>query len=127
MAAQGGYQSNDRVGQMRAQVDEVRGVMSQNIERVMERGEKLDDLVDKTGALEENAVKFRQTTKKVKRKMWWKNTKMTLILIVVVIVIIVILIFSFVPMGGGGGGGGGSGDQSTVKPSVLPTVTTPSP
>ena len=40
--------------------------MSQNIERVMERGEKLDDLVDKTGALEQNAVRFRQTSKKVR-------------------------------------------------------------
>ena len=47
-------------------MDEVRGVMSQNIERVMERGEKLDDLVDKTGALEQNAVRFRQTSKKVR-------------------------------------------------------------
>ena len=52
------------------QVDDVRGVMSQNIERVMERGERLDDLVDKTGNLEQNAVKFRQTSRKVRQK--WK-------------------------------------------------------
>jgi len=115
---QGGYQSNDRVGQLRGQVDEVRGVMSQNIERVMERGEKLDDLVDKTGQLEANAVRFRQTSNKVKRKMWWKNTKMTLILVVVAVAIILIIIFSTVPMGGGGGSSGGGGDSgaTTVKP-----------
>jgi len=112
---QGGYQSNDRVGQLRGQVDEVRGVMSQNIERVMERGEKLDDLVDKTGALEQNAVRFRQTSKKVRRKMWWKNTKMTLIIVVVVVAIILIIIFSTVPMGGGGGGSGGGGDTPTTQ------------
>jgi len=121
-ASQGGYQANDRVGQLRGQVDEVRGVMSQNIERVMERGERLDDLVDKTGNLEQNAVKFRQTSRKVKRKMWWKNTKMTLILIVVVIAIILIIIFSVVPMGGGGGGGGG--DTPTTAPSTASSALT---
>lgn len=116
-SGQGGYQANDRVGQLRGQVDDVRGVMSQNIERVMERGERLDDLVDKTGNLEQNAVKFRQTSRKVKRKMWWKNTKMTLILIVVAIAIILIIIFSVVPMGGGGGG-----NDPTPAPST-PTLT----
>lgn len=42
----------DNITQLRAQVDEVKGVMTENIERVLERGEKLDDLIDKTTDLE---------------------------------------------------------------------------
>ena len=34
------------------QVDEVKGVMTQNIEKVLERGDRLDDLMDKTEELE---------------------------------------------------------------------------
>ena len=35
------------------QVGEVTGVMKQNMEKVMERGDKLDDLVDKSEQLEQ--------------------------------------------------------------------------
>ena len=40
------------MSRLQSQVDEVKGVMSQNIEKVMERGERLDDLMDKTEELE---------------------------------------------------------------------------
>ena len=36
---------------MNEQVDEVKAVMSDNIEKVLQRGEKLDTLVDKTDNL----------------------------------------------------------------------------
>ena len=37
---------------LQSQVDEVKGVMTQNIEKVLERGDHLDDLMDKTEELE---------------------------------------------------------------------------
>ena len=37
---------------LQSQVDEVKGVMTQNIEKVLERGDRLDDLMDKTEELE---------------------------------------------------------------------------
>ena len=37
---------------LQGQVKEVQGVMSQNIEAVIQRGERLDDLMDKTDELE---------------------------------------------------------------------------
>ena len=43
---------NDTVTRLQSQVDEVKGVMTQNIEKVMERGDRLDDLMDKTEELE---------------------------------------------------------------------------
>lgn len=46
------YSKSDNVAKLRSQVDEVKDVMTQNIERVLDRGEKLDDLVDKTEDLE---------------------------------------------------------------------------
>ena len=39
-----------------------------------------DNLVTKTTDLEAGAAVFRDQTKVVRRKMWWKNTKMNLIL-----------------------------------------------
>jgi len=34
------------------QVDDVKGVMTQNIERILERGQRLEELMDKTDELE---------------------------------------------------------------------------
>lgn len=90
---------NQRVADLRSQVNEVKDVMSQNIERVMERGDNLDNLVTKTTDLEAGAAVFRDRTRQVKRKMWWRNTKMNLIMAVVVVVIIVIIVLSTVNWG----------------------------
>lgn len=85
------YSKSDNVSKLRSQVDEVKDVMTQNIERVLERGERLDDLVDKTTDLEASAATFQTTARRIKRKYWWKNTKMMLILILVGIIIVVII------------------------------------
>ena len=34
---------------MQAQVDEVKGIMHQNIEKVIDRGDKIENLQEKTG------------------------------------------------------------------------------
>jgi len=85
-----------KVAALRSQVNEVKDVMSKNIEKVMERGDNLDNLVTKTTDLEAGAAVFRDRTKVVRRKMWWKNAKMNIILGIVAVVIIVIIILSTV-------------------------------
>lgn len=89
---------NDSVSRLQSQVDEVKGVMTQNIEKVMERGDRLDDLMDKTEELEASAANFQQTSRKISRRYWWRNKKMTLILCgvgtVVVVIIVIIILFS---------------------------------
>lgn len=94
--AAAGPEDNSKVADLRSQVNEVKDVMTKNIERVLERGDNLDNLVTKTTDLEAGAAVFRDQTKVVRRKMWWKNTKMNLILGIVAIVIIVIIILSTV-------------------------------
>ncbi len=48
---------------MQAQIDEVKDVMLENIDRVLERGEKIELLVDKTARLNEHAVKFEKSVR----------------------------------------------------------------
>jgi len=45
---------NDQITTLQSQVEEVKGVMTQNIERVLERGQRLEELMDKTTDLEAN-------------------------------------------------------------------------
>ncbi len=47
-----GKPGDEKVAQLRAQVSEVQAIMTQNVERVLERGDRLDELVDRSGDLE---------------------------------------------------------------------------
>ncbi|XP_076453479.1 vesicle-associated membrane protein 7-like [Babylonia areolata] len=89
---------NDNVSRLQSQVDEVKGVMTQNIEMVLERGERLEDLMDKTDDLSASAMTFQKTARRIRKKYWWQNKKMTLIIcgisLLVIIVIIIIVLFS---------------------------------
>lgn len=44
-----GGPTNDKTKEVQSQVNEVVGIMNENINKVMERGEKLDSLQMKTG------------------------------------------------------------------------------
>ncbi|CAL1384457.1 unnamed protein product [Linum trigynum] len=69
----------NKLAKVKAQVSEVKGVMMENIEKVLDRGEKIELLVDKTENLRSQAQDFRQQGTKIKRKMWYENMKMKLI------------------------------------------------
>jgi vesicle-associated membrane protein 7 len=71
--------------------------MSQNIESLLERGERIDLLVDKTDRLGGNAHDFRVRSRNLRRQMWFKNVKLMALLILVII----FLVYLFVGFGCG--------------------------
>jgi vesicle-associated membrane protein 4 len=77
--------------QVQNQVDEVIGIMHTNIEKVVQRGEKLDTLQNKTEELQNGALSFKKTSTQVKNDMWWKNVKLTLVAVGVVTAICIII------------------------------------
>uniref|UniRef100_A0A3B5AE76 Vesicle associated membrane protein 4 n=1 Tax=Stegastes partitus TaxID=144197 RepID=A0A3B5AE76_9TELE len=66
---------NDKIKQVQSQVDEVIDVMQENISKVIERGERLDDLQDKSESLSDNASAFSSRAKQLHRRMWWRDMK----------------------------------------------------
>jgi vesicle-associated membrane protein 7 len=85
----------DSLAKVKGQIEDVKGVMVDNIEKVLARGEKIELLVDKTEQLNQSAKKFQRASKSLKSAMWWKNVKMWG-LIFVITVIIIWLIASFI-------------------------------
>lgn len=49
--------------------------MRTNVEKVLERDQKLSELDDRADALQQGASQFEQQAGKLKRKYWWKNIK----------------------------------------------------
>ncbi|KAL2244542.1 vesicle-associated membrane protein 721-like [Sesamum indicum] len=83
-----------KLAKVKAQVSEVKGVMMENIEKVLDRGEKIELLVDKTENLHHQAQDFRATGTKIRRKMWLQNMKIKLIVLAIVIALILIIVLS---------------------------------
>ena len=66
----------DAISNVQGEIDNVRGIMSKNIESVLERGERIDLLVDKTDRLGGSAHEFRVRSRGLRRAMvriLWRN------------------------------------------------------
>lgn len=84
----------DSLAAARKEIDNVRGIMTDNIDRVLQRGERIDLLVDQTDRLGGNAHDFRVRSRGLRRRMWWKDIKM----VVAVVATVLFLIYFFVGM-----------------------------
>ncbi|XP_014812571.1 PREDICTED: vesicle-associated membrane protein 1, partial [Calidris pugnax] len=88
--------SNRRLQQTQAQVEEVVDIMRVNVDKVLERDQKLSELDDRADALQAGASQFESSAAKLKRKYWWKNCKMMIMMgVICAIVVVVIVIYFF--------------------------------
>ncbi|KAK7303511.1 hypothetical protein RJT34_14418 [Clitoria ternatea] len=83
-----------KLTKVKAQVSEVKGVMMENIEKVLDRGDRIELLVDKTENLHHQAQDFRTSGTRIRRKMWLQNMKMKLIVLGILIALILIIVLS---------------------------------
>jgi len=81
-----------RMAQQQAQVDEVVGIMRNNVEKVLERDQKLNELDEKADALQDGASQFEKSAGKLKNKFWMENLK-TIIACAVVGLFVLCLIY----------------------------------
>lgn len=86
--------ASKRLQQAQAQVGEVVDIMRVNVEKVLERDQKISELDRRADDLQEGASQFQQQAVKLKRKNWWENVKMWLIIGVVLLVVIIIVVVS---------------------------------
>ncbi|PRP87592.1 hypothetical protein PROFUN_04619 [Planoprotostelium fungivorum] len=113
---------SDKTGKLRSQVNDVKNVMIENVDKVLARGEKIETLVDKTQELQDSATTFQFKSREVKNKFWWKNLKMKIcigitILIIVLLVVLLLLwktgVFDNLGKGGNNNNGGGATTTSS--------------
>ncbi len=90
-----GARPDPKIQHVQKQVDEVIDVMHDNISKVLDRGEKIDDLQEKSEELVYSASVFRVSAKGLRSHFWWRECKMRLLLLVVVVVILLII---FIPI-----------------------------
>ena len=69
-------------------------ITSNWIDKVLGRGEKIEELADKTRNLDRQAFIFNSDARALKNVMWWQNARSIALIATIVIVIILILIIA---------------------------------
>ncbi|KAI6678681.1 hypothetical protein NL676_039477 [Syzygium grande] len=89
-----------RLAKAKAQVSEVKRVTMEDMEKVLDRGEEFEPLVDKKENLPSPvsnllpAQDFRQQGNEMRRKLWLHNVKVKLIVLGMVVALILIIVLS---------------------------------
>ena len=91
------YEGGDKVSQVMREVDQVKGVMSDNINQAMSNLESTEALNEKTQEMKAQSNMFNKQAKTAKNQMWWKNMKLNIIIAAVVIIIVASMVMNFWP------------------------------
>lgn len=84
----------DRLNRLKGEMSQVRTVMINNIEKVLERGDRLALLDEKASTMQGNTLRFRKQSRRFKNTVWWGNVKLTgALLLVLAIILYVVLAF----------------------------------
>ncbi|KAM6469251.1 vesicle-associated membrane protein 1 isoform 2-T2 [Liasis olivaceus] len=81
--------SNRRLQQTQAQVEEVVDIIRVNVDKVLERDQRLSELDERADALQAGAQVFESSAAALKRKYWWKNCKMMIMLGVICAIVVI--------------------------------------
>ena len=72
-----------KVKQMQGEIDETVRIMTVNVEKIMERGEKLSDLEQRADGLSSNSINFKKGVEEIRRRQkketWIKGSLLTLV------------------------------------------------
>jgi hypothetical protein len=86
----------DKISQVQDQVKEVHTMMQRNIEDVLERGERLDNLVEQADELRDTASAFHRQSSTLKKRMCQRNVAAASCIIVLVLLIILAIVLGVV-------------------------------
>ncbi|XP_047072445.1 vesicle-associated membrane protein 714-like [Lolium rigidum] len=87
--------SADTLNRLRGEVSEIHTVMVDNIDKILDRGDRISLLVDRTSTMQDSAFHFRKQSKRLRRALWMKNAKLLAVLTVVIVLLLYLIIAAF--------------------------------
>ncbi|NXX15862.1 VAMP1 protein, partial [Podargus strigoides] len=87
--------SNRRLQRSQAEVEEVVDIIRVNVDKVLERDERLSELDGRADALQAGASQFESSAAKLKRKYWWKNCKMMIMMGAICAIVVVVIVSKY--------------------------------
>jgi vesicle-associated membrane protein 7 len=78
--------SNDRSAALATKIEGVKGILMENIEKLMDREEKIGLLVEKTSEMQTQSFAFSTKSTELKRKLCWRNFRLYIVIAVLLMV-----------------------------------------
>jgi len=92
MSSQPNNKPKNKTQEIMDQVEEVKGIMHNNIDTLVKNVDNLEVLQDKSETMRDTSQQFKRNATTLKRTMWWKNLKLQLIIGFIVIAIIAVVV-----------------------------------
>ncbi|ESL08988.1 vesicle-associated membrane protein (VAMP) [Trypanosoma rangeli SC58] len=83
----------DKIGKINEQLDSTKEVMLENLDRLIDRGDRIESLCDKTEQLRDEAQGFHSNARALKRIILLRNIKLAIALILVLGLVGIIIAF----------------------------------
>lgn len=84
--------SADTLNRVRGEVSEIHTIMVENIDKILERGDRIALLVDKTATMQDSAFHFKKQSKRLRQALWMKNAKLLLLLTLTIVLLLYFII-----------------------------------
>ena len=83
--------SDSRLSSVQSDLDEAHAAMRENIELVVDRGEQLTALIDKSDSLSSNARNFNKQSSSLRSNMWYSTIKNQIYLAAAISIFVLLL------------------------------------
>merc|ERR1712217_778907 len=84
----------DGVASMMGKVQNINDNLMESIDKILERQEKIELLVNRSQALSQSSSSFRREAVRLRRVVWWRNARTMAILISLGVLAIMIIVFA---------------------------------
>ncbi len=81
-------QDHDNIISIKNKLQDVKQITADNIDKVLERGEKIEILLDSSNKLQQSSIHFKRVSKHLKRKIYYRKIKIYTLLIFIIGIII---------------------------------------
>jgi vesicle-associated membrane protein 7 len=87
--------TDEKVRQVKRTVEEVKGLALDNVEKVLARGQQIEEIISATDDLQSQAQGFQRNSRALRNQMWWNNAKTKIFIIGGVLAFLLIVYFIF--------------------------------
>jgi len=87
---------DNKMDSVKLQIQEVADVMRDNVQKVVDRGERLEDLQQASDRLNMAGNEFREAAKRAQRRAWLQNVKSRIIIISITMTIVLFIVVSII-------------------------------
>ncbi|XP_018053996.1 PREDICTED: synaptobrevin homolog 2-like isoform X2 [Atta colombica] len=87
---------DNKMDTVKLQIQEVADVMRDNVQKVIDRGERLEDLQQASDRLNMAGNEFREAAKRAQRRAWLQNVKSRIIIISITVTIVLFIVGSII-------------------------------